>query len=238
MKNIRKKLLLFDLGDVIWDECPAILNIAKASLRHLSGLGIHRTYSDWLDCYLRASKNKKVGNRTFHTICCLSSDQSIANTISCLLRDELNDMSVTQMSKLHPLRENVHEVLNRLKRYYFLGILSNHSKSIFRLVRHYRVDRLFDKILISDVVGYRKPDIRFYQYAIKCFGVESYNAVMIGNRLENDIAPAKQCGCHTILFECKKSVVKERNTMRTITPDGYASNFNKLEGAIHKIMRH
>lgn len=53
-------------------------------------------------------------------------------------------------------------------------------------------------IIASAEVGFSKPDIKIFELALKKAGCIPSNAVMIGDRSDNDTAPAKKLGMKTI----------------------------------------
>src|SRR5690606_18834674 len=56
---------------------------------------------------------------------------------------------------------------------------------------------LFEVLGVSDEVGFEKPDARLFQWAPEQANVEPGQALMIGDRVDNDIRPAKALGIQT-----------------------------------------
>ena len=71
----------------------------------------------------------------------------------------------------------------------------------------------FDVVTASAEAGYEKPDLRIFKLALEQAGCNPQNAIMVGDRLENDIVPARQLGMKTIWvrqgFAKYQSVEKE-----------------------------
>ena len=55
-----------------------------------------------------------------------------------------------------------------------------------------------DYIAASAELGIAKPDAAIFQWALKQAGCAARNAVMIGDRMDNDIAPANRLGMRTV----------------------------------------
>ena len=53
-------------------------------------------------------------------------------------------------------------------------------------------------VIASAEEGVSKPDRRIFEIALERSGCKPENAVMIGDRIDNDIVPAKQLGMKTI----------------------------------------
>ena len=56
----------------------------------------------------------------------------------------------------------------------------------------------FDLCLLSETENLLKPDLAFFYYAIQKVECRPDRIVMIGDRLDNDIMPAKKAGMKTV----------------------------------------
>ena len=66
-----------------------------------------------------------------------------------------------------------------------------------RLHRH-GILQFFDLIVASAEEGLSKPNRRIFETALQKSGCAPDQAVMIGDRIDNDILPARQLGMHTV----------------------------------------
>jgi HAD superfamily hydrolase (TIGR01549 family) len=57
-----------------------------------------------------------------------------------------------------------------------------------------------DAILISDVLGVHKPEAHFFDAVVEAAGVERHRIVYVGDRLDNDVLPARAAGMRTVLL--------------------------------------
>lgn len=80
-----------------------------------------------------------------------------------------------------------------------LGLIANQRKAeaAARLEWSGLLD-LFEVTVLSGDVGYRKPDPRIFQLALQMAGCEAADAVMVGDRPDSDIAPARRLGMATV----------------------------------------
>lgn len=60
------------------------------------------------------------------------------------------------------------------------------------------IGKYIDLSVSSAETGIAKPDPAIFRLALEQANCAAENAVMIGDRLDNDIIPAKQLGMHTI----------------------------------------
>jgi putative hydrolase of the HAD superfamily len=58
----------------------------------------------------------------------------------------------------------------------------------------------FTHRLTQDDFSTTKPDIRFYDQMLKASGVEPQQCIMVGDRIDKDVIPAKLLGMKTILI--------------------------------------
>lgn len=90
------------------------------------------------------------------------------------------------------------ECLAGLHGKYKLGIIANQSPGTADRMKRYGLSQYLDLIIASAEEGLEKPDLRIFELALRRAGCSPEHAVMIGDRLDNDIAPAKQLGLKTI----------------------------------------
>lgn len=90
-------------------------------------------------------------------------------------------------------------VLRALKRRgYRLGVIANQVPGTVQRLSQWDLLRYFDVIASSAELGVRKPDPRIFLWAMQQAGCEPRDAVMIGDRIDNDVLPAKVLGMQTV----------------------------------------
>jgi HAD superfamily hydrolase (TIGR01549 family) len=92
----------------------------------------------------------------------------------------------------------VPDLLKELQAHYRLGMLANQPPQFLPRIEKLGLVSYFDLILGSDDIGLKKPDPAFFQLALDQFGLSPQEVLMVGDRLENDIRPAKSLGMKTI----------------------------------------
>ncbi len=88
--------------------------------------------------------------------------------------------------------------LARLHGRYKIGVIANQSAGTAGRMNQYGLLPYLDLIIASAEEGIEKPDLRIFELALERAGCLPENAVMIGDRLDNDIVPAKRIGLKTI----------------------------------------
>ena len=90
------------------------------------------------------------------------------------------------------------EVLDKLCEGYKLGIIANQNAGAQQRLEQYGLLRYFGVIAASAEAGLKKPDPRIFTLALRQAGCKPGEAAMIGDRLDNDIFPAKALGFTTV----------------------------------------
>ncbi|MBQ3528319.1 MAG: HAD family hydrolase [Clostridia bacterium] len=101
-----------------------------------------------------------------------------------------------EVEKLYREAENVICVLS--SKGYKIGIIANQSPGTAERLKKWGVLKYIEIILASAEEGVSKPDPEIFKRALCKADCLPENAVMIGDRLDNDIAPAKALGMKTI----------------------------------------
>lgn len=90
------------------------------------------------------------------------------------------------------------EVLNELHNHYNIGIIANQSAGTASRLEQYGMLKYISVVCCSAEIGLSKPDVRFYELALKEAKCLPVQAVMIGDRIDNDVIPAKSIGMSAI----------------------------------------
>lgn len=94
---------------------------------------------------------------------------------------------------------DAHRTLAVLRdRGYRFGIIANQKQGTAERLEKWDLRRFFDVIVSSAEYGYAKPDKRIFEKAFALAGCRGEKSVMVGDRLDNDIAPAKALGMQTV----------------------------------------
>jgi putative hydrolase of the HAD superfamily len=102
---------------------------------------------------------------------------------------------------LFELRPGIAEVLDALKqRGLILGLCANQPAAVLERLAHAGIGHYFQNDGISGIHGYRKPDIRLFLRVCADLNVDPTECIMVGDRIDNDIVPAKLLGMRTILI--------------------------------------
>ena len=129
--------------------------------------------------------------------------------------------------ELEVLYECVPYVLEILSGKYELGVIANQTDGLKMRLDQFGILQYFTYIISSWDVQVMKPDARIFEYALSISKCMPENAFMIGDRLDNDIIPAKQMGMKTIWI--KQGFGKLQHPLsEDEAPDYVISNLSEL----------
>ena len=85
--------------------------------------------------------------------------------------------------------QNTIHFLNHIKKHFEVGIITNGSTQRQKAkIINTNLNNYFDTIIISEEVGFSKPDKRIFELALNKLNVQPENTLFVGDDLEKDIA--------------------------------------------------
>lgn len=105
--------------------------------------------------------------------------------------------------RTHTLVPQAREMLETLKaKGYRLFAASNSFGHLQRSrLRHAGILDYFEDTYISMDIGYDKPDVRFYQEALRRCGLQPSEVLMIGDSMTTDVIGAQNAGIDALFFD-------------------------------------
>lgn len=104
-------------------------------------------------------------------------------------------------TELERLYAQAPAILEELSKRYRLGVIANQNPGTEDRLRNFGIRQYFVVIAASAELGIAKPDHRIFQCALDQAGCHPEDAVMIGDRLDNDIHPAAALGIQTVWIQ-------------------------------------
>ena len=101
-------------------------------------------------------------------------------------------------SELEILYPDAKIVLETLHNRYKIGVIANQLPNLEKRLENFGIRQWIDLIISSADCGFSKPSSKIFQLALQQASCSASSAIMIGDRLDNDIAPAKTLGMKTI----------------------------------------
>lgn len=165
--------LFFDVGSTLVDESLAYENRMR-SVAKMANVTYEYVYEKAMEFY----RQNKKGD--LETIRLLQVEQPKWRT-----EDEI-------------LYADAKDCLKKLSAKYKIGVIANQSLGTAERLEKFGVLQYIDLVVASAEEGVAKPDRRIFEIALNRANCKSEHSVMIGDRIDNDIVPAKKLGMHTI----------------------------------------
>ena len=185
------EILFFDVGNVLVSDDPSALFIYRRLYDHLKASqdGDAPTPEKFFE--YRTSFSQK-GGMLWDFVSKVLDDEEIAHRFQIATRRDL----YYEWEKYSPAIPSMEQAVQTLyKEGWRLGILANQPPEVERLLRARKLWDLFDVHAVSDVLGFSKPDPRLFQRALEKAEVQPSAALMIGDRVDNDVPPPRRWAC-------------------------------------------
>lgn len=200
------KWLFFDIGNTIYDETEADKDRVETLLSNVDyDITAEIFYDDMIKAAAAYAKSPFAAVRNKY---------GIEETIPYYADKE----------KVYP---DVISTLERLSLKYNIGVIANQPSETQDRLEKDGLDRFFDICLLSETEGLEKPDRKIFLRALEQADCRPEDAVMIGDRLDNDIFPAKEIGFKTIWLRQGISCEQEPINNNYV-PDVEVSSFKEL----------
>ena len=96
------------------------------------------------------------------------------------------------------LYPDVMPCLEALEGRFRLGVIANQPSSVRSAMERDGLTRFFEVWGVSDDLGLQKPDPKLFSHVLYTAGVSPARSVMIGDRLDYDVRPAKAAGMRAV----------------------------------------
>lgn len=209
------KAVYFDLDGVLFNRDEA----EKATLEYvneyyLNTIEQNKLLEYWKDINFNLWNQCSNGNVAAENVLIKRWSEMI-NKIGLKKYISSEDLSEIYLEKYtNPLYKiDLTNILDKLKsEKYFLSVITNGVKRIQHLkINKMKIAKYFDYIVTDQDSGYRKPDVRMFEYAISLHQINSNEVIYIGDSYSDDIVPSQQLGITSILYGCN-SVENEINS--------------------------
>jgi HAD superfamily hydrolase (TIGR01549 family) len=114
---------------------------------------------------------------------------------------------------------------------YRLAVLANQPGRTRETLERDGLGRYFSLYSISEELGFEKPDPRIFAHAVEQAGVEPGRAVMVGDRLDNDVRPAQAAGMRAIWL-LRGEAPEEPTREQAAEPDAVIRTLEELPAAV------
>jgi putative hydrolase of the HAD superfamily len=120
-------------------------------------------------------------------------DTRIKTAVNVFFEDYLDSLE---------LRPCVKKLLSKISVEYKLGLVSNftYAPVIYAGIRKLGINQFFNAVLVSEEVGWRKPNTKIFEEALRRLGATAREVVYVGDSPLEDIKGAKAVGMKTVFI--------------------------------------
>ena len=167
------KWLFFDMGSTLVDESAAY----ESRMRNVAQLA-NVTYEYVYETAIGFYKENKKGDLETMKL--------------------LNVEKPKWRQEYEILYSDAEDCLKELSGKYKIGVIANQSPGAKKRLKNFGLLKYIDLVIASAEEGIAKPDRRIFEIALNRANCEPEQSIMIGDRIDNDIVPAKKLGMRTI----------------------------------------
>ena len=188
---LRPEMLLFDVGNVLICDDTSAIFVYRCLYETLGG----KLWGSAHDLVKRRSELLESGTcrDLWQVVDALLPEQY--NSVE--FRNETRRKLYAEWGRYSPPIPQMGEVVKELSRHYRLGLLANQPETVEDVLRERHLWDFFEVKGVSNIVGMQKPERAFFQWAVDQAGLPPEKIMMVGDRLDNDVRPAKEFGMTT-----------------------------------------
>lgn len=133
------------------------------------------------------------------------------------------------------LHADVHACLEALRTAgYRLGVIANQPSQVRSAMRRDGLVPFFEVWGVSDDLGLSKPDPALFVHALRTAGARPERAVMVGDRLDYDVRPARSAGMRTV-WVLRGEAPDEPTVDQLAEPDATVVDLTDLPATIERL---
>jgi 5'-nucleotidase len=190
------KWIFFDAGNVIINDDPAMVFVYSQIHQAITSKGISIT-PDELFRYRESLIKEKRDGQHYYSV----AEHYLGLAESKALFQQIWKKLKAEWSFYSPVLSPIIPIIDQLYNRYNLGIIANQPPEVMDIFEKADLLKYFKVIIISDLVGMKKPHQEIFRHALEKAQARAEQSVMIGDRIDNDVAPAKAVGMKTLWFQ-------------------------------------
>jgi HAD superfamily hydrolase (TIGR01549 family) len=227
---MRYRAVLFDVGGPIDMEFAWEIAVdgAMASACGLEGIRVDQAMVDEASEAAVAAFVPDAYAHMVETLC--GGDPRTVERVRQRMRAMVGNLDVFQ------LRPEIDGLLRRVNdRGLKLGIVANQPQAAGERLARAGISDLFAYQGLNGFTGFSKPDPRAFRAAAEALGLTPPDCIMVGDRIDNDVAPAKALGMAAILLRSGRHR-RQKPRSPAEEPDAVVTDVLELEAAIEALL--
>jgi 5'-nucleotidase len=184
--------VFLDVGNVVFNDDPQTFHIHRRYHQAVAQRRPQFTFNDFLrDREAEVRQGNRWPSQTVMRRHMSNAElDSLYESIMNELRGAYDEFNIPM--------PHLGSMLDALRGRFRLGIIANQVVECRGSLERRGLMPYFDVVTISEERGLQKPDAALFQWALDCEGIRPDEAVMVGDRHDNDVVPAAGLGMHTV----------------------------------------
>lgn len=186
--------VFLDMGNVVLNDDPSMTFLYRKLFAEMTRQGSTVTFAELMREREEVIRTRGSGHWSVLTERYLGSDgheRLMLETRETLRREYL---------RYHNVMPGMPAALAALADEFALAIVANQMREAETALQVLDLRKHFRFVGFSEVLGLQKPDPAIYAWALERAGVPPEDALMVGDRIDNDVLPAKRLGLATVWF--------------------------------------
>ncbi len=209
--------IFFDVGETLVDESAPIADIISQLIRAAGRRGIAVCERDIREAWMQAHER--------------FSPFPMADILLRLFPDDALRQAIWKEMKYRkeldkPFPE-AKSLLQSLSGSYRIGVIANQSAGTVHRLESYGLMEHIEAVFSSAETGLVKPDPRLYEHALQTTGCPACKALMVGDRIDNDIVPARQVGMHALWIR-QGLALRQSSPSPSLQPSGTIPSIGEM----------
>lgn len=190
--------MLFDLDDTLLDRDQAVDQLFSLILAKCYKKVEHSSKNEMLKKFKHYDKRDYGDNNKTKVLESFFNEFPPNDRIpSNLIQDFWN----TNFPHCFSMNQNTMNIINTIKMHVKVAIITNGSTQRQKAkIINTNLNRYFDTIIISEEVGFSKPDKRIFELALNKLDVQPEFALFVGDDIERDIGGCQNVNMNGIWF--------------------------------------
>jgi HAD superfamily hydrolase (TIGR01549 family) len=223
--------VFFDLGGTLLDDSALVDAITRAYVELLNARGHRVTFDEFAEVRdLMIVRQEHPLFRTAATT--FTRDPAVTDEI---WREVSPRIIGAEVSDQHAFPEAA-AVLEAASRHAGIGVIANQYRTVRDVLRRDGLVDFFRVLQISEEAGVSKPNPAIFERALREAGCQPKEAVMVGDRIDFDVEPARALGFHTVRI--KWGPFRNQSPLRAAQrPDVEVDALGAVPAALDRLVR-
>ncbi|WP_449540488.1 HAD family hydrolase [Ferdinandcohnia sp. Marseille-Q9671] len=213
--------MIFDLDDTLLNRGEAVDKIFLLILERCYEVVTSTTQNKMLQSFKAYDRRSYGNNDKVKVLEAFFEDFPPKHRLA---RTTIQDFWDKHFPQCFSINQRTIHIVNTIKSFVNVAIITNGSTQRQKAkIMNTHLDGIFDTIIISEEVGFSKPDKRIFELALNKLNVQPETALFVGDDLEKDIGGCQNANIKGIWFNPNK--IKNDTEIK---PYAEISSFDKL----------